>query len=251
MSKNLPVFMERPETQTIGVAAIYSVLCFFSLPFILLLMLGGLERDIVAISWFEIAFHVLNFIVMVSLFKDYLRDAMDTLRFHTKQTLRIVAIAAGLMLAVLALWFALLVGTGSEASYIASFGTVPMSEMDLFCLSANVVLANPVFGTLCMVVLTPVTVSCIYYAVGFVPAYNVRPWLGYLVVAAVIAFPRICNAITFWDPSQQLISYLAHLPVQIIACWAYRRTDTIWAPIILHAVTNLLASLALIFLFVL
>ena len=251
MSRKLPVLLDRPETQVVGVTAIYSVICFFSMPFILMLMLGGFEDNIFVISWFEIAFHLLNFGVMVGLFKDYLYEAMDNLRIHKKEIIRTVLIAAGLMLAVMELWFALLQRTGSLAYYIASFGTVPMSEMDMFSLSADVVCANPIFGTLCMVVLTPVTVSCIYYAVGFVPAYNVRPWLGYLVVAAVIAFPRICNAATYWDPGEQLISYLAHLPIQMIACWAYRRTDTIWTPIILHAVTNLVACVVRIVLYVL
>lgn len=250
MRTKLPVVLECPEKQVIGVTAIYSFLCFFSVPFLLLLMLGGLEDNLVAISWFEIIFHILNFAVMISLFKEYLRDALDFLQIRKREVIRTLEIAGALMLVVMAIWFTLLQMTNLDIFYIASFGTIPMSEMDLFCLSADVVYANPIFGTLCMVLLVPVTVSCIYYAVGFVPAYNVRPWLGYLVVAAVIAFPRLCNAFTYWDPAQQLVSYLTHLPIQMIACWAYRRTDTIWTPIILHAFTNLIACVAVIFLYV-
>ena len=251
MRKKMPVLLECPEPQVVGVTALFSILCFFSLPFILFLILGGFQDNIVIISWIEIVFHVVTFGVMVGLFKDYLQEALDMLRIHKQKILRTVAIAAGMMLAVMILWFYLLYLTRWDVFYIASFGTVPMSEMDLFSLSANVVIANPVFGTLCMVLLTPVTLSCIYYAVGFVPAHNVRPWLGYLVVAAVIAFPRICNAVTYWDSTQQVISYISHLPLQLIACWAYRRTDNIWAPIVLHAVTNLIACLLLILVYVL
>ena len=250
MRTKLPVFLECPEKQVIGVTAIYSVLCFFSLPFILLLMLGGFEDNIKAISWYEIAFHILNFAVMVGLFREYLRDGLDVLQVNKQEVLRTIEIAAAVMLGVMGLWFVLLQTTELDVFYLACFGTVPMSEMDLFCLSVDVVYANPIFGTLCMVVLTPVTVSCIYYAVGFVPAYNVRPWLGYLVVAAVLAFPRICNAMTYWDPAQEVISYFTHLPIQMVACWAYRRTDTIWTPILLHAITNLVACVAVIFMYV-
>lgn len=250
MRKKLPVLMDAPETQVIGVTALYSILCFFSLPFILLLLLGGFENNLTAISWYEIVFHVVNFAVMVGLFREYLQDSLDTLRICAKEVVHTIEIAVGLVVGVMLVWFALLRLTDWGMFYIASFGTVPMSEMDLFSLSADVVCANPIFGTLCMVVLTPVTVSCIYYAVGFVPAFNVRPWLGYLVVAAAIAFPRICNAVTYWDPAQQMVSYFAHLPIQLIACWAYRRTDTIWTPIILHAITNLLACGALILMYV-
>lgn len=251
MRKKMPMLLESPEPQVVGVTALFSILCFFSLPFILMLIMGGFQNNLLVLSWCEIAFHLFNFGVMVSLFKDYLQEALDMLRIHKQKILRTVAVAAVMILAVMILWFYLLSLTRWDIFYIASFGTVPMSEMDLFTLSADVVIANPVFGTLCMVVLTPVTLSCIYYAVGFVPAYNVRPWLGYIVVAAVIAFPRICNAITYWDATQQMVSYITHLPVQLIACWAYRRTDNVWTPIVLHAVTNLVACLLLILVYVL
>ena len=111
MRKKLPVLLDRPETQVVGVTAIYSVICFFSLPFILLLMLGGFEDNIVVISWFEIIFHVLNFVVMVGLFKDYLYEAMDNLRIHKKEVIRTILIAMGLMLVVMEVWFALLQST--------------------------------------------------------------------------------------------------------------------------------------------
>ena len=150
------------------------------------------------------------------------------------------------MLGVVYLWNQLLPATQHGAFYLAAYGTIPITEMDLFSLSGNIVCANPLFVTVCMVLLTPITTSCLYYGIGFTHAHNVHPALGYLAVAAVTAFPRLCNAVTYWNPTEQLILYLAHLPVHMIACWAYRRTDSILTPIAVHMITNLVACLLLI-----
>ena len=82
--KRTCVFLDTPEPQTVAVAAIYSVVCFFSFPFILLLLLGGFEGNSVAISWYEIVFHGINFCVVFPLFKEYLRDSFTALQCDTK-----------------------------------------------------------------------------------------------------------------------------------------------------------------------
>ena len=110
-------------------------------------------------------------------------------------------------------------------------------------------MGNRIFGTLCVVILTPITTSCLYYAIGFVPAYNVKPWLGYVVMALVAAFPRVCNAMNMGIPAVELMLYLAQLPVHMIGCWAYKKVDSIWAPIASIAITNLISALLIIILF--
>lgn len=245
MNKQDYVNLDAPERSHIMAGALYAVLCFFSLPFILLLFSIGLDYDAKVISWFEIAFHVLNVIVVGSLFWEYLSDSLLNAQMHKDQFISVVAIAVGLMLGVGLLWHFLMLFAGMDILVLAGFGTIPLSEMDVFTLSADVVLGNKIFGTLCMVLLVPVTTCCLYYAIGFVPAYNVRPWLGYLVLAAAVAFPRVCNALTYWDPVQELVLYLAQLPVHLIACWAYKKIDSIWAPITAIGITNLISSLLL------
>ncbi len=245
MNKSSVTMLDAPERSHILAGGLYAVLCFFSLPFLLLLLTSGLDQDPKIASWFEIAFHVLNFIVVGSLFREYLADALLNAQIYKEKVITGVAIAVGLMLGVGLLWHFLGLFTGVEMLLIAGFGTVPLSEMDLFMLSADMVLYNKVFGTLCMVLLVPVTTSCLYYAIGFVPFYNIRPWLGYLVLACALAFPRVCNATTYWDPLPELILYLAQLPVHMIGAWVYKKTDSIWAPIASIAITNLISTVLL------
>jgi membrane protease YdiL (CAAX protease family) len=38
------------------------------------------------------------------------------------------------------------------------------------------------------------------------------------------------------------------LPIHLLACWSYQKTDNVWTPLISLALINLLASVAQIFL---
>lgn len=237
--------LDELDKQHVLAGAFYAVICFFSFPFIMLLLKIDLNRDPYVESWFEILFHVVNLLVVGSLFRRYLSDSLLNVEIHTDQFITVVTISVGLMLGIGFIWHVLYLLTGSDWLVLAGFGTIPLSEMDVFVLCADVVLGNKLFGTLCMVLVVPLTTSCLYYAVGFVPAYNVRPWLGYLVTAAAVAFPRICNALTYWYPEEELVLYLAQLPVHLVACWSYKKMDSIWAPITSIAITNLISSVLL------
>lgn len=246
MSRLLPVELEAPEKQYVITGAIYSIVCFFSLPFLFFIFSTGFHDDFFALSWFEIAFHILNFIVIFRLFGEYLSDSLLNMQLHKDEFISVTAIAVGLMVGTGLIWHFLYLITGNELLSLAAFGTIPLSEMDILTLSGNVVYYNPIFGTLCMVALVPVVTSCLYYASGFVPFYNIRPWVGYLVLCFAVFFPRLCNIFSGWDSTTELVLYVAQLPVHLVACWAYKKTDTVWAPIAAHMITNVIASLAFI-----
>lgn len=246
MKTHLPVELEAPPVSHMIVGAIYSLVCFFSLPFLFLLFSGGFGDNLFALSWFEIAFHLLNFLVIFFLFREYLQDSLLNMQLNKDSFISVTAIAVGVMVIIGIVWHFLYLFTGFDVLYLAAFGTVPLSEMDILTLSGHVVVSNPIFGTLCLVLIVPVITGCLYYAIGFVPFFNIRPWLGYLAICAVVAFPRICNAVTLWDPVEETMLYIAQLPVHLTSCWAYQKTDTVWAPIAAQMIVNLIASVVLI-----
>ncbi len=118
---------------------------------------------------------------------------------------------------------------------------MPLSEMDISMLSSTLVLENPIFGTLCLVLICPVVVCCMYYLTAFVPVCNKNPWLGYLAVTLLTAFPGFCNFITGWDLQTEAVLYLVRLPIHLLACWSLRKTQTIFVPMIIHAANNLVS----------
>ena len=237
---SLPVFLDCPDKQIYISGLIYSVVSFFTFPFLLLFFSFNLN-DAVALVWYELIYHAINFGVVLKLFREYLAGAFDLFGVRRKEIFAAVKPAVLAILAVIGLWYLLARLTGWEPFTIALLGSLPLSEMDIFLLSADIPYLNPIPGTIAMVLLSPLVCSCLYYSVAFVPAYNVRPWLGYLLVVLFLAFPRLCNAFTHWDPTTEMILYFSQLPIHLIACWSYKKADSVCAPILVLTITNLLA----------
>lgn len=244
MKRSLPLLFDRPE-RTMSVAALaYGVLCFWSFPFLMLFSAQGFT-DPEALSWFELVYHAFNFGVTVWLFRDYLKDSFLNVQCDVKGIVKITAISVSIMAVyAAALWMLNFVRLPHHF-YIAANGALPLVEMELFNLTEYLIQVNPVFGTICVLFLAPVTISCLYYGASFAPFCAERPWLAYIVITVMLAIPRVCNALTFWPPEEELALYLAQLPLHWIACAAYHKADTIWAPIFVHMAANLLGCIGI------
>ena len=242
MKKLFPVMYDLPE-RTMSVAGlIYGIIGFYTLPFLALFFSGGFVES-ADLSWFEFAYHLVNFCVAIWLFKSYLKDSWFNVQCNVKSFCITVAVCAGFMILYTTIMLFITFVFRIEEMLFAASGTLPLVEIELFNLSANLVAVNPIGGLLCTVVLTPVTMSCIYYASGFAQVCSNRPWLAYIVITVGLAGPRALSALTFWSPSQNLILYLVQLPLHWIACYAYQKADTVWAPILTLAVANTVSSL--------
>ena len=243
MEKHFPLMMNSPEKGTGFAAFVYGMACFFSVPYLLLLFMHQMMYDAEVMCWVEIGYHVLNFIVVISLYRQYLADSVFEAKLDWKRNAEIVAICAivivGFHIALMQI-FPLI--SGREMALVLE-SMLPMTEMDLFWSGTSVVVTNPLWGTLCMVLITPFVTVLIYYASGFASFCCERPWLAYLMVAVVTALPRVANAVTFWIPDEQMILYFARLPIHLLSCWTFQKTDNVWTPIALHMVMNLVACM--------
>lgn len=246
MRKLFPVMLDRPETPRVILGYIFAILSFWTLPFLMIVFVHDSLQNTTAVIWGEIIYHVINFGTVVYLFHEYLGESFFNVDYKPKAFIAVTATCTGLMvgLAIVAVLINYL--TGIPIGYAVVTNSLPLVEMELFTLSSSVIYESPVFGTICMVLIVPFTTSLIYYATGFAPTCNKRPWLAYLVVAVFIAVPRIMNAVTFWDPAQELELYLSQLPFHLIACWGYEKADTVWAPIFANMAFNLLSALLIL-----
>lgn len=249
MNKHFPIMYESPDKPVIISGLFYCILSFFSLPFLMTLLQFASERSLETQCGYELAFHIINFLVVLGLFRHYLADSF----LQVQLNLRKVLCTAGVSLLVIAVWilvsFVLYFLFFSTLGYITLFYALPITELDVFAFTTDLVQGMPLWGTLCTVLLTPITTACLFYSTGFAPAANRKPWLAYLVVALVLLFPRACNAFNFDSLPIELPLYLAQLPIHWAACWAYQKTDTIWAPVFTLSCANLLYCLAVTVLF--
>ena len=248
MFRHPAVELEAPPTSHMLCGTVCSILCFFTLPFLMWRIADGFYDNPAVLSWIEIGFHILIFSLVFFLFREFLQDSLLNMQLNRKEFIQTAATAAAWMLVVGLLWFVLFRFTGNDLLVVAASGTFPLTELDVLLLSADAVVANPIFATACMVLVTPVITGCLYYAIGFAFFYNIRPWLGWITICLAVAFPRLCCGATWWVSEQQWMLYISQLPMHLIGCWAYKKMDTVWAPIAALAAVNLVSSLMMNFL---
>ena len=241
MEKRFPYMYDTPEKPNIFAGLFYCVLCFFTLPFLLsLLQFIDLQTPGLRFNY-ELIFHTINGLVAVLIFREYLADAFLAVQIDTRKVLTAAAVGLVCIVVWLLLAAAVFLLLRSKAGYLTLFYTLPVTELDVFAFSGELVQERPLFGTLCTVLLTPITTCCLFYATAFAPVGNRHPLLPYFTVALVLLFPRLCNAFNFSELYIELILYLVQLPIHWFACRAYQKADSVWAPVFALSAANLLA----------
>ena len=240
---NVPTLLDCPDKTTIAAGIFYALLSLFVIPYYLRLMMLMDEWEPIALSRYEFAYHLVNFIAVVLLFREFLWDAFVMFRFRAKEILAEIKFAAiGIVVVAGALYVLAGVLEDIEWLSLAAWCALPMSETEWLFFSGDLVYYNPLGGSICAIVLAPVTISCLYYCVGFVPAFNRKPWLGYVTVAAVISCVHIRNALSVSTPATELVAFAAQLPIHLLACRGLQKADNIFAPILTLSLANLLAA---------
>ena len=242
MKKMFPTMLDSPDTRALAFGIPYWILAFFVFPAIISLSTitsRGQDYEI----WFEIGYHLLNFILVIFFFFPYLRDAFLLVQVNTKEVLGTAAVCASLIVVLKLVAWIVAVLSGSTLIAQAAFGSLLTTETDLLFYSTAVLCEQPLWGTLCLGILAPITTCCLLYASVFAPICTTRPWLAYLVMTALFLLMRLTMALCLWPMEEELAIFLVQLPVHLIACWAYEKTDTVWTPILIHILVNLAMAL--------
>ena len=88
--------------------------------------------------------------------------------------------------------------------------------------------------------MTPLTVSCLLYGCVFAPMCVKKPWLAYVVTIVLALAQKLMIFACFHSYEEQIALFWLQLPMHLIACWSYQKTDTIWTPIAVHMIANLI-----------
>ena len=76
-----------------------------------------------------------------------------------------------------------------------------------------------------------------------------KPWLAYLCIAVITLIPPVVDILWRGEATLVLSVYLIRLPIHLLACWSYQKTDNVWTPLVSLVITNLLTSVTQILLF--
>ena len=91
------------------------------------------------------------------------------------------------------------------------------------------------------VLLVPITEETLYRGLIFGILQKRSRLAAYLVSVPVFCLIHITGYIGEYEPLQLLLGFLQYVPAGICLAWAYEKSDTIWAPILMHITINQIA----------
>lgn len=245
MKKFFPHMYDCPEnSQAVGSLS-YGIVAFVVLPFTFTLFFFDRNAEGIYLV-LEYIYYGMNLAMMLAIFHPYLRDSWLNVAIAPKQVLGVSLGAAG-VIAGLYIEFTAAAARGLfESAGTVFFGVLPLGGVELMLLPGDFVLFGGIPAMVFLTLAGPVITACLFYATAFAPVCaSGRRTLAYFAVAVLLAVPRIITYFTVWGGWKELALYLAQLPIHLIACWTYQKTDTVWAPIFTLAMVNLFSCVML------
>lgn len=235
MKRIFPEMTDRPEKGMFLPVVTYGFFAYIILPVLVAILGLDVWDDFVTTSWLELVYHLINAGMAALMFKGYLGESFFNVQTDTKGFAKIVALATFVMLS----WaLVLFLNYGIEIR-----DAFPINELSITVTSGLMVQELPVWGTMLHTLAAPFAIAGLFYATGFAPLCCYKPWLGYLIIPIILVIPGLLDI--NWRGNAELVMrmYFLRLPIHLVACWAYQKADTIWAPIACLAIFNLVTSI--------
>ena len=243
MNKLFPSMFSKPEPSQIISLIPCWVWVFVLVPMFMPFVAEGLWEQWASSVWFEIVYHAINGVVVLFLIGTYLKDEWYAVSADVGFYLKHVALAVGLILGTELLMLGLLYGLIGPYVWVI-LEAFPVVELAVVHTPASTLMYEPVVGTIVMTVFSPICMCGLFYCLCFSPICYRRPWLAYLSIPVITFLPALVDMLWRWESAGLTLgAYLAGLPVHLLACWIYQKTDNVWTPLATVAATNLLLSL--------
>lgn len=243
MDKLFPSMNSKPEKFHIIVLIFSWIWVFVLLPMYMPFLGLGLWDQKALSVWLEIGYHVANGLMMLWIIGGYLKEewfmVTTALRFYVKHIALTVSLAAGVELALL--------GTLHLCCFDITnmLNGLPIVEMSVSQTPLLLIAVKPILGAITLSVFAPISICALFYCMGFAPVCYKKPWLAYLCIVVITLIPPVIDILWRGQTDLVLSGYLVQLPIHLLMCWSYQKTDNVWTPLISLAVFNLLASVVL------
>lgn len=174
-------------------------------------------------------FYLVNFIAILLIFHDFLGRGLNQVTQHP-------AIFCQAVILGTVAYYACNWATSWAVSQLVPGFTNYNDEAIASMLNGNFFLMT--VGT---VILVPPVEECLYRGLIFRNLYGKSRWAAYIVSILAFAIIHIIGYIGTYSPLQLLMAFLQYLPAGLCLAWAYSKADTIFAPIVMHAIINAVA----------
>lgn len=88
------------------------------------------------------------------------------------------------------------------------------------------------------VILVPPVEECLFRGLVFRSLYSKNHAAAYVVSICVFAFIHLSGYLGQYTPLQLVLSFCQYIPAGLCLAWAYVKAESIFAPIVLHALIN-------------
>ena len=227
--RELTIKMHRSET-ILGL--IYIFLQIFILPLVLVMVNSFLPSPLSEAALNFSCFSI-NFICVTVIFHRFLLDSFWTLFKNPKQIFITCLKGFGLYWLGSILVNILVISLDPGFSNVNDDNIAILTDQNFYLM---------VIGT---VVLVPVVEETLYRGVIFGQLYSKNSVISYIVSIAVFSALHILGYVGYYSPFRLLLCFLQYIPAGFFLAWTYVKTDTIWAPIIIHMTVNLIGMLAM------
>ena len=171
-------------------------------------------------------FYLVNFMAMLLIFHDYLGRSASQVGQHP------IYVAEGVILGFVGYYVMNWLTTWVMQQFFPGFSNyndeaiAAMSRGNYFLMFVGTVILVPPFE------------ECIYRGLIFRNLYGKSKWAAYTVSILAFAVIHILGYIGRYSAWELLIAVAQYLPAGLCLAWSYARTDTIFAPILIHAAIN-------------
>lgn len=171
-------------------------------------------------------FFAVNFVAVLVIFRKFLAANFRSLLAYPWYTLRCAALG-----------FLIYMGGNAIFSLVV---TVLVPDFANINDAAIMEMVQDHFGlmTIGTVFLVPIAEECFYRGLIFRNLYDKSPFLAYAVSMVIFSLAHVLGYVGMEDLGTLALCFLQYLPAAFALAWSYRRSGSIFAPILIHMVVN-------------
>ena len=204
---------------------VYLLICLFILPSFLQWMNGFLPIPLSSI-WINLIYFVLNFCFILWIFRGFFRRCLMQIARNVPD-------------------FLLAVTVGFAVYWLCNFGLAQLVK-HVFPNYANLndgaiagmAHSNFLVSFIGTVFLVPIAEEALHRGLVFGALYPKNHVIAYILSAAVFAAVHIMGYIGSYEPLHLALAFVQYIPAGLILAWAYRKSGSIFASVLIHMVIN-------------
>ena len=171
-------------------------------------------------------FFTVNFVTVLIIFRKFLAANFRSLLAYPWYTLRCAGIGFLIYMAGNTVFSLLVTALVPEFANINDAAIMEMVQ-DNFTLMT--------IGT---VILVPIAEECFYRGLIFRNLYDKSPFLAYALSMILFSLAHVLAYVGMEDFGTLALCFIQYLPPAFALAWCYRRSGSIFAPILIHMVVN-------------